>query len=280
MALDNPLIIGILLIVVSLALGLLAIAFWLNRSPPEGEQGDPLPESSTGAPDDEMEQGEPTPFPASLIGSEEPAPIESAISPDSAIGPAAEAGQSPPLGADVPGRQADAEGLIEEQAELEARPAPESGLDSMPAAPEPSAWQVALDPDTGKVVVSHGPAHYRSLQDIAGAEARRELESLILLLQKWLPADLAFSARTTGEGPSPGYSHLRSPMSMVEEINAILEVKVAEMHGELPAIRLYEGSAGTIRVFYGVNSYTMEDVPNEAVRQLIRDAVVEWEARR
>ena len=65
---------------------------------------------------------------------------------------------------------------------------------------------------------------------------------------------------------------------MIDEINEILEGKCAA--GDAPlGLRLLEEEDGTLRVFIGVKSYTIEDVPDKKIRQVIKEAVAEWEAR-
>ena len=66
---------------------------------------------------------------------------------------------------------------------------------------------------------------------------------------------------------------------MIEEINEILEKKCEG--GEAPmGLRLFEGPEGTVRVYIGVNSYEVDDVPDKKIQSVIKSAVAEWEARK
>jgi hypothetical protein len=66
---------------------------------------------------------------------------------------------------------------------------------------------------------------------------------------------------------------------MVEQINAILEKRLLERPELSRGIRLAEGPGGAIKVYVGIDSYNgIDDVPGADIRQLIREAVAEWEA--
>jgi hypothetical protein len=69
------------------------------------------------------------------------------------------------------------------------------------------------------------------------------------------------------------------PLSMVEEINQILSEKLAASDTAPQGVHMAEGADGSIRVFIGVDGYEMDQVPNDEVRRLIREAVSEWESR-
>jgi hypothetical protein len=93
-------------------------------------------------------------------------------------------------------------------------------------------------------------------------------------LMKWLAAtDLPARPKSAARDEAPG-----KPASMIEQINAILDRRLAGSSGDRRGIRLFEGTDGSVRVFVGLNSYEIDSVPDEDVRQIIRDAVAEWEA--
>jgi hypothetical protein len=64
---------------------------------------------------------------------------------------------------------------------------------------------------------------------------------------------------------------------MIDQINTILERKLAESPQGLKGVRLVEGTGGALRVFVGLQSYAFDEVPDPEVRKVIREAVAEWE---
>jgi hypothetical protein len=72
----------------------------------------------------------------------------------------------------------------------------------------------------------------------------------------------------------------KKPLSMVEQIDTILQRKLAETSGGPRGVRLVEGMDGSLRVFVGVLSYAFEDVPDDEVKRMIREAVAEWETKK
>jgi hypothetical protein len=67
---------------------------------------------------------------------------------------------------------------------------------------------------------------------------------------------------------------------MVEQISQILEAKLTAQSASSRGVRLVEGPGGVVRVYIGVQSYGLEEVPDPAIRAAIREAVAEWEASR
>jgi hypothetical protein len=82
--------------------------------------------------------------------------------------------------------------------------------------------------------------------------------------------------RVAERGPM---EEVKKSASMVQQINDILQRKLAEVSGPSRGVRLLEGAGGALRVFIGLQSYSFEDVPEEDVKRMIRDAVAEWEAK-
>ena len=68
------------------------------------------------------------------------------------------------------------------------------------------------------------------------------------------------------------------PLSMIEQINAILQEKIEAIGDPHLAVRLIEGLEGSAKVLIGVHSYELGEVPDETISNLIREAVAEWEA--
>jgi hypothetical protein len=71
-----------------------------------------------------------------------------------------------------------------------------------------------------------------------------------------------------------------APRSMVEEINDILQELLVDSPHADKAVRLMEGPGGMARVLIGIDSYSTEDVPDDEIKSLIKQAVAQWEATR
>jgi hypothetical protein len=70
----------------------------------------------------------------------------------------------------------------------------------------------------------------------------------------------------------------RAPVTMVEQIDAILQLKLAGTPLALRGIRLVESPEGGVTVEDGLQKYAgVGDVPDPAVQALIRAAIAEWE---
>ncbi len=71
-----------------------------------------------------------------------------------------------------------------------------------------------------------------------------------------------------------------APTSMVGQINAILQLRIANTPLSSLGVTMMESPSGGVIVFVGVNKYEgMEDVPNEDVKAAIRAAIAEWEKK-
>ena len=71
-----------------------------------------------------------------------------------------------------------------------------------------------------------------------------------------------------------------APTSMVGQINAILQLRIANTPLSSQGITMMESPSGGVIVFVGVNKYEgVEDVPNEDVKAAIRAAIAEWEQK-
>jgi hypothetical protein len=66
--------------------------------------------------------------------------------------------------------------------------------------------------------------------------------------------------------------------SMIEQINDVLQARLAAGALKDRGVQLTEGPGGSVVVVDGLKSYEgLEAVPDEAVRALIRDSIAEWE---
>ena len=69
-----------------------------------------------------------------------------------------------------------------------------------------------------------------------------------------------------------------APTSMVGQINAILQLRIANSPLASQGVTMMESPSGGVMVYVGVNKYEgIEDVPSEEVKAAIRAAIVEWE---
>ena len=67
---------------------------------------------------------------------------------------------------------------------------------------------------------------------------------------------------------------------MVGQINAILQLRIANTPLSSQGVTMMESPSGGVIVFVGVNKYEgVEDVPNEDVKAAIRAAIAEWEQK-
>jgi hypothetical protein len=71
-----------------------------------------------------------------------------------------------------------------------------------------------------------------------------------------------------------------APTSMVGQINAILQLRIANTNLSTQGVTLMESPSGGVNVYVGINKYEgIEDVPNEEVKAAIRSAISEWEKK-
>lgn len=271
MSLDNPLFIGVLLIVVGLAFALFAYAIFLNRGGAEQSDADePIEEANEV--DDEAQVNE-------LV--EEPEALE------------AEELESPP--SVIPEDQL--EGLSEDDSYLEEIAAGEARTESekigderdpepqvAPMAEatvleEPSTAQVPVamlfrDEVTGSLIVRVGEQEYRRPSEIQDPTDKRNIEFAAIDLAGWFAEELQSRVET----PAPESIPDSQEFGMVAQINSILERNLAEADPNLQAVRLLDDSFGGVRVLIGLETYDLEQVPDEEIKRMIREAVAEWEA--
>ncbi len=140
----------------------------------------------------------------------------------------------------------------------------------------PSRTEIAMllrDEATGALIVRVGEQEYASASELRESEDWAHIEFASKDLESWI------ARFTSPETPPKSDVEERAakPKSMVEQINAILQRKIAETPGDLKAVRLIEGPDGSVRVLLGVNSYSLDEVPDPEARELIRQAVAAWE---
>jgi hypothetical protein len=239
---DNLLLYGIVLIVASAALGLVAYAFVLNRREADesadrdteagGEQGTEGVDESRPSRPAEIPAASPRPFAQAPSESAPPFPTE----------PSAAA--APPL----------------------------------PTRPGATLLIAMLQDDsTGRVFMRIGDKEYRRPGDLRDPKDREAVERVIAELGSMAGrAKEAEPAKPIGTFAEP----VSRPVSMVEQINQIVERKLEGVSGIYRAVRLVEVPGGSAAVYVGVDRFdSVEDVPDPEIRRIIRDAVTEWEAR-
>jgi hypothetical protein len=142
------------------------------------------------------------------------------------------------------------------------------------------------------------------------AEQRRTLESLVRELQTWLGRPTSAAAIAvphqpvksepakeqpvdSQEGPSRNplkiFGGVLQPqkesdvdeldLSIVAQIDQILQTRLEELHLEDKGIQLVEGPDQGMIIEIGLDKYTeIEAIPDEEIRQLIRASVADWES--
>jgi hypothetical protein len=245
---DNQLLVGAVLIGIGLLLALLAYFVFSSRGDEE-------------SPDEEDEAPEETPAePVSEAPSVADIPATN--------GAAVDAGVVPSMQKIEESREPPAPAPVEEEA-----PEPSAS----PAAARIPVATLLRDDVTGDLIVRVGETEYHSVRELSDSRDWTRVKYAAADLARWFP-----EARPV-EKPRPAESeestHAPSPHSMVEQINQILQKKLVDSGQETKAVRLIEGPGGAVRVLIGVNSYGLEDVPDEEVSNLIREAVAAWEDR-
>lgn len=257
---DNQLVLGVILIVVGIALALLAYAFILNRreqdheapaAPPGEAEAPATPEPSTALPAHQA-------APAAPAAARTMPPVSPPAAPAAApsVGTASAPPATPPMAAAPPPAAAPA-------------PAPLQSRRTLAVA------TLLRDEVTGKISVLVGGREYTSVDELRASRDYTRVEYAAADLAQWLgPA--AVRERSTERAKEEA----KKPLSMVEQIDTILQRKLAETSGGPRGVRLVEGSGGSLRVFVGVLSYAYEDVPDDEVKRMIREAVAEWENKK
>jgi hypothetical protein len=270
MNIDNQLLLGLVFITAGIALALLAYAVLLNR---RGASEDDLPDEPEIAEGDPAELDMP-PEPTRIVaepksgipGFEEStrlvqAPMVEVPEPAAPGVPVADAGQS-----------------------ILAEDSPETVRAQAPDIPAPQAPPVSLMRDlaTGRLKIRVGQRTFGSMSELKKTEDWEQVGGLFEELHAWMtvvPPQIPPSPRTPQAGAAEPTKKAPGAMSMVEQINEILSDKLAASSTAPQGVHLAEGADGSIRVFIGVQGYALDQVPNDEVRTLIREAVSEWESR-
>ncbi len=184
---------------------------------------------------------------------------------------------------------------------------PEEKSADPPASPgyPPDALHIWRDPQRKQLVIQIGERVFRSPDDLSMRE-RKVMVGLMNYLRKWLglpepSAAPSAAARPQTPRPTPAPQVVASPprpqtsspppqeessstvssgKSIVAQIDAILQEKLAVSALKHRGIRLMESPNGGMTIWVGLESYTaIDDVPDAEVVAVIRAAVQEWERR-
>lgn len=236
---DDQLMLGILLIIVGIAIGLIAVAVVLNRREDriEAELGLET--------DHEEPSGSEQEEPATEVDDDEPA-LEAQ--------PAAEADDDEPL------EEVDE---IEETEEIESPTPRERQL----------VAEIYREEVTGKLIVRAGGQEYLDAKQIENEAERRRLAYAASDLSDWFQGEYEFGGRSAAASST---QQSASSDRMLEEISAILQASLAGTPDR--GIRLIPDAVAGVKVLIGVKSYEIDDVPDDEIKNLIRQAVAEWEA--
>ena len=233
---DDQLMLGILLIIVGIAIGLIAVAVVLNRREARiaAESGLTTDETDDEA-SSESEQEEPAPE----VDGDESTPETDEDEPPEGDDQIVEAEQKEPVGPRE--RQLVAEIYREEV--------------------------------TGRLVIQTGDQEYSDGRQIENEAERRRLAYAASDLLDWFQGEFEFEGRSAA-----AVSAQQSAPSdqMLEGINEILQRSLADTPDR--GVRLFPDAVGGVKVLIGVKSYEIEDVPDDEIKDLIRQAVAEWEA--
>lgn len=263
---DQQLVLGIVFIIAGIAVALLAYAAYLNREQRSVEEEQAVAESDEETPQAAMD--------------EEIRAAPSAAAPH-AESTATERPVSSPAAAEVQGPQSEPEPALE-PAEPETRvPAAASAgpHESDPAAPgraDTPPVRLKRSPESGRLNVEVGDRVYSSIEDLRASPDWPKVDDLFSDILAWLIKE---QPNLEDLGPLEESPPPDRPLSMVEQINQILKEKLEERQEGPRAVRLIAGSDGTVRVYIGMDSYPLDEVPDEEVQAIIRQAVKEWEAR-
>jgi hypothetical protein len=150
---------------------------------------------------------------------------------------------------------------------------------------EPELIQAAIlyrEGVTGRIVVQVGDRQYTELEELRNSKDWSRIKSLASDLSDWVEERSGQRGiqETIGEA-GPGVSSeaaLSASDSMIVQINEIINQKVITIEGEERDIQLVEGLIGEVEVRVGLEKFPIDEVPYDDVRELIQEAVTQWES--
>jgi hypothetical protein len=164
------------------------------------------------------------------------------------------------------------------------KPAAEAARPTPPPTGTRQTLEVAVllrEEVSGKLIVKVGDREYRSGEELLASKDRRRIEYTLDDLNAWFGTTAREAPRPRLREEPATVEQPTRPLTMVEQINHILDRKLVETLGVNRGVRLVEGAGGTVRVYLGVDGYSsVDEVPDPEIRRFIREAVAEWEATR
>lgn len=236
---DNQLMLGILLIIVGVALGLIAVAVVLNRREERISAEVDLDAEHT---DDEEPSDTEEKEPAELAEEQPPKPEE-----------------------DEPPDEDDGDSSPSEAGEPEQMEPPAPRERRLVA-------EIYREEVTGKLIVRAGDQEYSDGKQIENEAERRRLAYAASDLADWFQGEFELGGQST----APAAQEPASSDHMLEEIDRILQRSLVGKPDR--GVRLIPDGGGGVKALIGVKSYMIEDVPDDEIKDLIRQAVAEWEA--
>lgn len=180
------------------------------------------------------------------------------------------------------------------EAETLPPPSPPPAQQPLPK-PEPSLLRLSREPD-GQLRLELDNVRVNTAA--LSVTERRRLIELLNLMRPWLvgeqpppaprptaapaspPRPAAAPAPSRPVAPPPPNPAPNAPKSIVEQIDAILQERIAGTPLESRGIRLLEAPDGSVIVLVGLNRYQgVAEVPDEDIRAAIRAATEEWERK-
>ena len=237
---DQELLVGVLLIIVGLAIGLIAVALVLNRRAAREEQ---LAEAAVPAESAEDAQPE----------------LDHLVATASGEGPAPDTGAL--LSAPPPPPEPKAPSI---------QPSPAPGG----SAQRTLVAEIYRDEGHGGLILRTAGRDYRAISQIEDEQLRMDLA----LLASDLSGRFGGGALTPPPPSKPRTAERAGGRSMLEGINSILQRALADAGNKAKGVQLVPDAAGGVKVLIGLKSYALDEVPDEEIRRLIRESVAEWEA--
>lgn len=237
---NQELLVGVLLIIVGLAIGLIAVALVLNRRAAQEEQP-----AETPVPEEAAEDSQP----------------ELDLTATTQSGAAPEADPSVLPSAPKPRPEPEPQSIL---------PSPAS---TGPAEPKLVA-EIYRDEASGGLILRTAGRDYRAISQIEDEQLRMDLT----ILASDLTGRLTEGVRTSAPPSEPRAPARPGSQGMLEGINSILLRTLAEAGNKAKGVRLIPDAAGGVKVLIGLKSYALDEVPDEEIKRLIRESVAEWEA--
>jgi hypothetical protein len=278
MNLSTELLIGIILIGIGLLLGAAAYIVLSSRKDEQLEEDEAQDDNLDDELDDELEEDLPAMADVDEIEIDEDIITEPEMS-EEAEPEELPIPDHPDMDEVSEVEDIDLDATQDERTDSDAISEPESP-EPEPFTPEPEPGpriEVAMllrDEVSGELIVQVGDREYRTADELRDSGDWTRVEFAASDLTKWIDQPIE---RPTPEREVDAGDRFK-PLSMIEQIDEILQAKIEASGQSHLAVRLIEGTEGTARVLIGVHSYELGEVPDESINDLIRDAVADWEA--